>query len=194
MTESIHSGVEERALALLGAGIGVESVASALGVTPSRISQLLSDSDFAAAVTQIKFETMSAHTERDGKYDSVEDSLLKKLETSLPLLLRPSDILGAIKVINGAKRRGQDSQEALVDRKNIVQLTMPVAIMQQFTTNIDNMVVGVGEKELRTISSGDLRSSCSIPESSEPAALTDETTEVEQAPNVLEEDTLLASL
>jgi len=154
---AVSTSINERALSLLGAGVQQETVATALGVTPSYISQLLSDENFAHQVTQLKFEALSKHTQRDASYDELEDTLLTKLKKNVNLLIRPQDILGAIKVVNGATRRGTGSQENLVSQSNIVQITMPVAIVQQFTTNINNQVIQAGEQSLLTMQSGDLR-------------------------------------
>lgn len=146
----------ERALSLLGSGVAAEAVASALGVTPSYISQLLSDENFAAQVSQLRFETLSKHNERDSKYDTLEDKLLGKLENTVGLLMRPMDILRAIKVVNEAKRRGQSSEDSIVNQHNLVSINMPVQVVQQFTTNIHNQVIAAGEQTLVTVPSGEL--------------------------------------
>jgi len=49
------SSTEDRALQLLGNGVPAESVAAALGVTASRISQLLADPIFSEQVTTLRF-------------------------------------------------------------------------------------------------------------------------------------------
>lgn len=152
----MSTDTHNKALSLLGAGIPQEAVASALGVTPSYISQLLSDESFAEQVTKIKFETLSNHTARDSAYDNLEDTLLEKLKSAAPLLMRPRDILVAIKVINGAKRRGLDSTENLVNQQAVVNLIMPTQIVQKFTTNINNQVIKTGDTDLITISSGNM--------------------------------------
>jgi len=192
------TSINERALSLLGAGVPQENVASAVGVTPGYISQLLSDENFAKQVVQLKFEALSKHTERDASYDALEDSLIAKLGKSLPLIIRPADILGAIRIINGAKRRGHDSPDSLVSQSNIVSITMPTQIIQQFTTNIANQVIKTGEQDLRTMASGDLLkkvpAELPAPElapASAPAATKKSTTDYN---SVLEGDSLLASL
>ena len=155
-TEIQQGSTAGRALELLGSGVPQEAVASALGVTPSYISQLLSDTAFAAKVTEKKYSLLSKHTERDASYDLLEDDLIEKLNKAKHLMFRPADILAAIKVVNGAKRRGTDSQSSIVTQQNIVEITMPTQIIQQFTTNIVNQVVKVGDQDLITIQSGDL--------------------------------------
>ena len=156
-TEIDRGTIIGRALELLGSNVPQEAVASALGVTASYITQLLSDENFASAVTKLKYETLQEHTARDAAYDSIEDNLLDKLKRAMPLMLRPADILGAIRVVNGAKRRGLDSKESIIAQQNIVSITMPTQIVQEFTTNITNQVVKAGDQDLITIQSGDLR-------------------------------------
>jgi len=152
----ITSSVEERAMSLLGAGIKQEAVASALGVSPSRITQLLSDETFAAGVSKLRYDALQSHSIRDSKYDSLEDRLLVKLENSLPLMMKPESILKALSVVNGAKRRGLDSPEAAGGVTNIVNLMLPAVIAEKFTVNIDNQVTKAGTQDLHTMSSGNL--------------------------------------
>ncbi len=73
------TSIEDRALSLLGAGVVPESVASALGVTPGYISQLLADDVFATKVATIRYENLQKHNVRDSSYDSIEDQLIDKL-------------------------------------------------------------------------------------------------------------------
>lgn len=152
----LTTSIEEKALALLGSGIQAEAVASALGVTASRISQLLSREDFATKVAALRYENLQSHNVRDGKYDSLEDDLIYKLEKSLPLMIRPDTILKAISVVNNAKRRGQSAPEQASNHQNIVNLVLPSVIANKFITNINNQVTKAGEQELITISSGQL--------------------------------------
>jgi len=152
----LTTSIEEKALTLLGSGIQAEAVASALGVTASRISQLLSREDFAVKVAALRYENLQSHNVRDGKYDSLEDSLIYKLEKSLPLMIRPDTILKAISIVNSAKRRGQSAPEQASNHQNIVNLVLPAIIANKFITNINNQVTKAGEQELITISSGQL--------------------------------------
>ena len=145
------SPIEDRALSLLGQGISSEIVASTLGVSPSRISQLLAQDDFAAQVTELRYKNLQSHNKRDGAYDKIEDKLLLKLEASIPLMFKPETILNAIKVVNGAKRRGQDTPDTGANvTNNVVQLVLPKKIINQFTTNVNNQVIKEGKQNLVT--------------------------------------------
>lgn len=151
------SSTESRALALLGSGVSPTAAAAALGVTDSRISQLLSSDDFAAEVADRRFQNLAAHTLRDGKYDSLEDDLLERMKDCIPSMLRPHEILRAISVINAAKRRGSvAAAEAVAGQEAIVSITLPKVLVNQFVTNIQNQVVQIGAQNLNTMQSGTL--------------------------------------
>lgn len=154
--KSTTTTTETRALALLGQGIPPSAVANALGVDISRISQLLSNPEFATAVVEKKFEALSKHNERDSTIDSLEDKLLEQLKYALPMMTRPAEIIRAFAVVNAAKRRGQTAPEAITAKQSIIQLNIPQILLQQFTTNVHNQVVQVGEQSLLTIPSASL--------------------------------------
>ena len=154
----VTSSIKERALALLGSGVHAESVAAALGVTPARISQLLAEDAFSAKVAQLRYENLQAHNKRDGSYDDLEDKLLSKLKSSLPLMVKPDTILKAINVVNGAKRRGQSTPQQVTNQQNIVNLILPTGIAEKFSVQINtqNQVIRAGKQELLTMPSGNL--------------------------------------
>jgi len=147
----ITTSIEDRALVLLGAGIGGEAVANALGVTPARISQLLAEEAFSNAVSTLRYENLQKHNNRDASYDTIEDRLLDKLQENLGFILKPRDLLQAIATINSAKRRGQSSPDQVVNQQNIVTLVLPTIITEKFTVNINNQVTRAGEQELHTL-------------------------------------------
>lgn len=156
MTSTLSS-TESRALALLGSGVSPTATAAALGVTDSRISQLLSEEQFAAEVADRRFQNLAAHTLRDGKYDQLEDELLERMKDCIPMMLRPQEILRAISIINAAKRRGQASvAEAVAGQEAVVSLSLPRVMVQQFVTNVQNQVIQVGTQNLNTMQSGTL--------------------------------------
>lgn len=151
------SSTESRALELLGAGVAPETVANALGVTASRISQLLSDEEFARKVTERKFETLQKHNARDTTYDELEDTLIEKFKDTLPLMHRPMEILKAMQVINSQKRRGSSTPESIHTQQTIVNLTVPVQVLTKFTRDINNQVIEAGNQTLLTIQSNKLQ-------------------------------------
>ena len=158
MTAPAATATEDKALTLLGSGVGAEAVANALGVTAARISQLLANKKFADQVAELRFKNLQQHNSRDSRYDSMEDTLLEKLENNIGLMFRPTDILKAIQVINNAKRRGQSAPDQVTNQQNIVNLLLPTQITQKFVTNTTNQVVKAGDQNLVTMQSGSLLS------------------------------------
>lgn len=152
-----HTATEDRARKLLGQGIPAAAVASALGVSESRISQLMSDKTFAAEVQELRFHALQKHNDRDISYDTLEDSLLVQLKRSIPMLLRPMEITKVLQVVNAAKRRGVSAPDATINQQNVVNITMPTKIVQQFTTNVNNQVITAGTQDLNTIQSGAMK-------------------------------------
>jgi transcriptional regulator with XRE-family HTH domain len=147
---------EEKALNLLGAGVQAEQVAAALGVSPSYISQLLSQEDFSAAVSALRYESLQRHNVRDSKLDALEDAIIEKLEQTLPLVMRPMELTRMLTSVNGAKRRGTSTPDAILTKQQVVNITIPTVIKNKFVTNIHNQVVQAGEQQLVTMQSGTL--------------------------------------
>ena len=154
------TSAESRALELLGQGISPEHTSLTVGLSPSRISQLLSDENFAARVAELRFESLSKHNKRDSNYDDLEDQLIEKMRDCLPLMVRPGEILKAIQVINAAKRRGSSAPQSITEKQTIVTLVMPTQIINKFSLNPMNQVVQVTADEktqpMLTIQSGTL--------------------------------------
>ena len=156
MSNSPNSSTEDRALTLLGSGVSPEQVALALGVSVSRISQLLSTEDFARSVAELRFSNLQRHNEIDASYDDIEEKLIEKMREILPMMYRPMEILKAISIINAAKRRGQSAPAAITAQQQVITLNMPTQIIHKFTTNIHNQVIQAGTQELLTIQSKEL--------------------------------------
>lgn len=137
----------EKAMKLLGNGYNAETVASACGVSPSRISQLMSEDWFSNKVAELKFNNLQKHNEIDNDYDDMEAKLLTNLRHTIPLMLRPMEILKAVQVLNAAKRRGSSAPAQSVQQQTIVNLTLPASVTQRFAVNVNNQVVSVGNED-----------------------------------------------
>ena len=160
-THGTSSATRERALVLLGSGVSVDATAAACGVSASAISQLLSLDDFSAAVAEIRFKELQKHNAQDTQYDDIESQLTEKFKQSIPLMMRPMEILKGLQVINAAKRRGASAPESIHDKQTVVSITLPSVILNNFTSsdltvNLHNQVVKIGDTDLTTMQSGTL--------------------------------------
>jgi hypothetical protein len=151
------TATEERALALLGSGLSNSVVAHALGVSESRISQLLSNESFSTRVTELKIKNLESHNKRDASLDSLEDKLIARVDRHVDFM-DGKEAVRALAVVNNAKRRGVASADNITQQQTIVQLTLPSKVINQFTTNVANQVVMAGAQSLVTIQSAHLLS------------------------------------
>lgn len=142
---------KERAMKLLGQGVEQEVVATALGVSPGYVSQLLSDPEFAKAVTELRLRNLESATDRDSKYDELEDELLEKLKQTADYMTKPREIAGVLASLNKATRRGVRPENAPHVKQDVVVLTFPTVIQQKFVTNHNNTVIAVGTVGLEAV-------------------------------------------
>ena len=151
-----YDGIKGKILTMLGNGLSNDIVATAVGVSASYVSQLLSEEAFAMQVTELRFNNLQKHTERDNSYDSIEDQLLDKMRDLLPMMYRPMEVLRAIQVINAAKRRGASAPEQVTINNTVINLNLPKHQMQRFIQNSQGQVVQAGEQTLLTMNSNAL--------------------------------------
>ncbi len=148
-----YSGTKGKILEMLGSGMGPEIVSTACGVTPSYVSQLLADQEFAEAVAARRFELLSRNNARDAKADAIEDAALEKLDSMLGMVYNPMQVLKIYQVVNAAKRRGSAGQAeaSTVINNQVVNLVLPPAISQRFTRDANNQVIEVAAEEVRMV-------------------------------------------
>lgn len=153
---TIYTGMQAKILEMLGNGLSPEVVSSALGITSSYISQLVSTEEFSRQVAELRFTNLQASTARDRRYDSLEDELTTKLENVIPMMFKPMEIIRALTMVNSLKRRGASAPENTVINQTVVQLVLPSALTSRFVTDANNQVIATGDQDLITIQSAQL--------------------------------------
>lgn len=145
------ASMESRAVALLASGIAASKVAEALGVSASRISQLMEDQSFKEALASARFESLNRHNVADARLDSLESRIVEKIEDVIDMVHNPMQLTRMFSAVNMAKRRGTSSLADLPDSGAIVQLNMPTRIVNNFQLNISNQVIKAGGEDLLTM-------------------------------------------
>ena len=149
--QKIYTGTQKRILDLLICGIGPEVVATAAGVTPGYISQLISEEQFSKQLVEARFNNLQSQNKRERNYDEIEDELIAKLVDLIPYMYKPTEIFSALKLVNGRVRKGSSLPEQTVINQQIVNLTLPIQILNKFIKNVNNQVVETGEQTLVTM-------------------------------------------
>jgi hypothetical protein len=140
--------MKERIKELLGQGISPAIVASAVGCTPSYISQLMAEESFATEVAELRCSEILEDSDWDSRLDSLENKLIEKLEHLVPMMLRPREVLEALTKINSLKRRtsvassGQNLQTAPTV---IVNLQLPSRLISTYSLSKTNEVIGISQ-------------------------------------------------
>lgn len=144
----------ERAIKLLGSGIGPQAVATTLGCDASYISQLLMQDEYRDRVLALRMEGLQKQTERDGRIDGLEDEILGKLENLIPYITNVRQALQAFQLLNAAKRRGAASGGEINLQTNIVSINLPPVAREHFfpKMNAQGEVVQVGDQVTVTAS------------------------------------------
>lgn len=147
--------VKDKILSMLGSGLEAGVVASAVGVTPSYISQLLSDENFALAVAEKRTQELTQAKEIDEKYDNFENKLLDKLEDLLPFFSSPKHILDALRVVNSAKRKTalNTASAGAAANKTYVTINVPRIIINQYKIQQNGGMTEVAGRSLQPMSS-----------------------------------------
>ena len=144
--------MKEKVKELLGMNLKPVVVASAVGVSESYISQLLSDAEFSKEVQELKLRNLSETIERDKRWDGLEDGLLQRLEDILPMgFTRPMELLRALQVVNAAKRRSTPQEAATATSMTIVPLLIPAVVASKFVANAQGQVVEVEGRTIATM-------------------------------------------
>lgn len=145
----------DRILNMLGGGLDPSVVASAVGVTPAYISQLLAEPEFALAVAEKRTIELTQAKSIDDKWDKYEDMLLEKLEDLIPYFSTPKHIIDALKLVNGAKRKtALNTNPVGQTGNNYVTINMPVVLVKAYKITQAGGMVEVEGRSLKPMSSG----------------------------------------
>lgn len=125
---------DQRIKEMLGFGISQEATANAVGVSPSYISQLMSDESFEASVAELKITHTVAATQRDLSYDALEDKLLVTMHDMVDQgrFQKPEQVLHALRVSNQMTRRGSGIQTGSKPLSVVVNLSLPGIVRDRF--------------------------------------------------------------
>jgi hypothetical protein len=146
----------DRVKQLLGSGLNPTVVSEAVGCSVSYISQLLAEENFAREVSELRTKDLIKYQEIDGKYDTLEEKLLKKLEDLMPFFTKPRDVIAALQMVNSAKRKSVGPGAKALESGAVVNLILPNVILNHYKVNIHGAMVEVGGRDLTPMPSRQL--------------------------------------
>lgn len=149
----------ERVATLLASGLTAAQVATIVGVSPARISQIQKEPDFAEIFTAKQIEVQKKDIEEvslTAKYTSAEHLLIDQMMQMAPVSeLR--DVTAALRVVaerqEKAKTRMNPVIQASPTINNIIQLTLPAHAIPEIAFNAEKEVIAIGHRDLAPLSS-----------------------------------------
>lgn len=153
-----------RAAHLLAQGLGPSQVASLMGCTPARITQLKSESSFQNLLMEAQEEWAAAPEALEeellsNKYASTEHRILKQLDDSIGFL-EPRDMLRALEIVSKRQEEMKKRKAAIVQHQQnpqgtiiTVSLTIPQHAVPEYTMNTQGEIVSINQKPMAALSS-----------------------------------------
>lgn len=138
----------------LSLGLPQSAIAAKLSVSPGLVSQIANEEEIKQKVTQAQLAFLDAATERDQRYNELEDELLEKAKKALPTIYKPQDIMRALLAINKAERRGASSQQMaeILAKKDtaVIELELPERLRTKLIKSHTREVVEINGRKLVT--------------------------------------------
>lgn len=135
----------DRIKQLLGNGISPDVVATAVGVTPAYVSQLMAEDIFRDEVIALRSTALAASTDRDTSWNKLEDKLLNTLHDKVDqnMIYKVPDIVRVLVAANNAKRRGNPISDNIKPTQQVVILNLPSVVLKQYKENANREIVEV---------------------------------------------------
>ena len=150
----------DRVINLLATGLKPAQVATIIGVTPARISQLAQEESFQlalAAKTEELSKTDIEEVSLNAKYHAAEVALVTQVLQMAPMSeLR--DVVGALKVVGERqdKRKLVTNPVPVGERvilNQVIQLTLPNHATPELILSGNREVIAIGDRQLTPMSS-----------------------------------------
>lgn len=150
---------QERIATLLATGLTDAQVASIVGLSPSRLSQLRQEPDFQLLLSAKTAEAEAKDIEEialSAKYKAAEYALLDQV-TQLSAVSELRDVTNALRVVaerqDRAKLRANPILQNTPVINNIVQLSLPSHAVPEVTLSKEREVIAIGTRDLTPLSS-----------------------------------------
>lgn len=138
-----YSAALEKAIELLGRRVPASVVANATNLSMSYLHEMCQDEHFMGRIVALQTERLEEATNRDNKYNKLEDKLLERLETLAPNIHDPVKAAQVLKIVNGAIRRGagENNPAEINMQQGVVTLVMPTNLLNMFQNKQHEVVV-----------------------------------------------------
>lgn len=135
--------MKEEIVELLSSGIPASAVASALGVSPSLVSQVLDEEGIAQEVATQRAAKFHQFAEHDKRLHAVEAKALQKLERVLDFSTKPGEVAKIFSILNSARRVTTDQGIPQQNPTTTVVISLPESARVDFTLTTEKQVIEI---------------------------------------------------
>lgn len=139
---------KEKVAGYLAQGIGVTEIALAVGCDPSYVTQLRTDPEVVALITQQRAAMTAEDIAFDETLERSEQRALEMVEAKLPFA-NFGQALAAFKTLNGARKR-RDGPADNSSNVTTVVLVLPERHLPKYITNQSNEIIEVEGRTMVT--------------------------------------------
>lgn len=155
----------DRIATLLASNLKPSQVASIVGLSPARISQLLQQEEFKTLVASKQAMSLQDADEEEAvttKYSAVEHLLLNQMMDLIPIS-EMKDVTQALRVVAERQEKAKTRiapiyQGNIVNNQAIIQLSLPNHAIPEILMSSTKEVIAIGALELAPLSSAGVTS------------------------------------
>lgn len=149
----------DRIATLKAAGLPSASIATIIGVSPSRIAQIEKQEDFLEIFSAKQAEAAAKDIEEislSAKYTAAEHTLIDQMMQMAPVSeLR--DVTAALRVVAERQEKAKSRMNPILQQapvlNNIIAIQLPAHALPEMILNSEKEVIAIGERNLTPLSS-----------------------------------------
>lgn len=149
--------VKGKLVSFLAAGVPPSAAASAAGVTPAYVTQLLDDEEFRTAVVEASAKSLEDAIAKDTKVEDIKAKALRVIEQKLPFVRSALEATRIYQILDSTKKQAptgtQQNGQAGITMVNII---LPKAAGMSLKLNGLNQVIEVEGRTMATLPSREL--------------------------------------
>lgn len=153
--------MRERIQKLLSLGLPRPTIAASTGCTEGYISQLMAEPEFAESVAAALAANLEAQSTRIDKVENIRTSLLDKLEKTVAMSYKPSDLMTAARTLQtlSEMRTGREGSQLATSAPptQVVQLNIPTFALSNFTINGNAEITSIDGRNMATMTAAQLQ-------------------------------------
>jgi hypothetical protein len=149
--------IKAKLIGFLAAGVPPAAAATAAGVTPAYVTQLLDDDEFRTEVINASAERLDVAIKQDTTVESIKTKALRVIEAKLPFVRSSLEAARIYQILSAApKNAPTGSTQSGQAGVNMVTIVLPKAAGINLKLNTLNQVIEIEGQTMATLPSREL--------------------------------------